>query len=410
MTIQQISSSNFIAIMKSFIEQGISSLGSFTFFFILARWLESERFGQFSAIWISIQVLIGIAMAWVYLPVTSKKVLDEDEISFYGVCARRLMKLLLLVPLLLIPILVITARELLTFPSVLIVILVLCVVVMTVDFLRYYLIRRGHKMATASLVATRWGVSVITVVLLYSMQLLTVQNAVFCMLMGNVMALLVAMFVMKFLKCNIKVVQNNELEQVITAFSKPLLFQALSGAASGVIVAFAMRSWIGTAAYGAYQAMRSICNIISPIMQMVNTHYSTYLTRNKKVSPSRFMECFIIIIGGVLVCISWLLKEFVIENTVGASYLNFSFLLPMVMFHTVIMLASNLLSAHVRHSGCTRIFIYSGLVGFLSGIAIVPVAKCTGSIIMAVSVVIFGSFVQLVMLKRSVSVITSLGL
>jgi len=338
-------------------------------------------------------------MAWVYLPVTSKAVSSEEEAAFYGVCLHRLVKLFALVPILIALALFFTAKEILVLPSILITIIILSAVIMTVDFLRYYLIRRGHKMAAALLVSARWGGGISLVLLLYYLQELTVGNAVVCMLAGNILALVVTALTIKYLQCNIKLVRNAGLDQAITKFSKPLLFQALSGSASSVIVAFAIRSWISTAALGAYQAIRSICNIISPLMQMIGSHYSSYLTRKPDFKQHHIIECLLIILGGVLVCLAWIFKEFIINNTIGTSYLSYSFLLPVVMFHTVIMLAINLVCAHIRRAGHTRIFLYSGIIGLLSSTVLIPTAKYTGSIQMVVCVVVIGTILQFVMLK-----------
>lgn len=387
------------SITKSFVEQGISSLGSFLFFFTLARWLKSERFGQFSAVWISIQVMTSIAMAWIYLPVTSMAVPREEETAFYGVCFQRMLKLFFLIPVLLFLALYITAKEILALPLVLITTVSLCIVIMTVDFLRYYLIRRGHKMGAALLVVVRWAGGISLVLLLCRMQILTVGNAIFCMLSGNIFALLITTFTVKRLQCNIDLTSNKELNYTLTKFSKPLLFQALSGSASGVIVAFAMRSWLSTAVFGAYQALRSICNIVSPLMQIINTHYSSYLTRKSGFKQHYFIEYLLIFVGGLLVYISWFFKDCITKNTIGPSYLNYSFLLPVIMFHTFILLTNNLVGARIRRSGNTQVFIYSGLIGLLSSIVLIPTAKCTGSIQMVVFVIVLGAVIQFAMLK-----------
>jgi len=389
------------SIAKAFIEQGISSLGSFLFFFILARSLQSERFGQFFAIWVGVQVMTSIAMAWIYLPVTSMSVSKEEEVAFYGVCLQRMLRLFYLVPVLMVLALYFTAKEILTLPLMFITAVSLCVVILTVDFLRYYLIRRGHKMGAALLVAARWTGGISLVLLLYRLQILTVKNAIFCMLSGNILALIVTALTIKHLQCDIKLVRSNELNHVVTKFSKPLLFQALSGSASGVIVAFAMRSWISTAAFGAYQAQISICNIVSPLMQMINTHYSSYLTRTSDFKQHRHIEYLLIIVGAGLVYLSWLFKESIVGNTIGSSYLSYSFLLPVIMFHTFIMLTKSLVGARIRRSGNTKVFIYSGLVGLLSSIVLIPTAKYIGSIQMVVLVIVLGAVMQLVMLKIS---------
>ena len=389
------------SITKAFIEQGISSLGSFLFFFILARWLQSERFGQFFAIWVGVQVMTSIAMAWIYLPVTSMSVSKEEENVFYGVCLQRMLRLFYLVPVLMVLALYFTAKEMLALPLVFITAVSLCVVILTVDFLRYYLIRRGHKMGAALLVATKWGGGISLVLLLYRLQILTVENAISCMLLGNILALIMTALTIKHLQCDIKLVRSNQLNHVLTKFSKPLLFQALSGSASGVIVAFAMRSWISTAAFGAYQALRSICNIVSPLMQMTSTHYSSYLARKTDFKTHRFIEYLLIIVGGGLVYLAWRFKVSIIENTIGSSYLSYSFLLPVIMFHTVIMLTINLVGARIRRSGNTKVFIYSGLIGLLNSVALIPTAKYTGSIQMTVYVLVLGAAIQFVMLKMS---------
>jgi len=390
---------SFKSITKAFIEQGFSSLGSFLFFFILARWLQSERFGQFFAIWTSIQVMTSIAMAWIYLPITSMAVPREEETAFYGVCLQRLLRLFVFVPVLMIVALCFTAREILVLPLVLVTAVSLCVVILTGDFLRYYLIRRGHKMGAALLVAARWGVGISLVLTFHRLQILTVKNAVSCMLLGNIFALTVTLFTIKHLRCNINFIRNKDINNVLTKFSKPLLFQALSGSASGVIVAFAMRSWISTAAFGAYQALRSICNIVSPLMQMISTHYSSYLTRIPDFKHHRCIEYLLIIVGAGLVYLSWLFKDCIIENSIGSSYLPYSFLLPIILFHTFVMLYNSLLSAHIRRSGNTQVFIYSGLVVLLSSVALIPTAKYTGSIQMVVFVIVLGAVSQFAMLK-----------
>ena len=323
---------------------------------MLARYLKSERFGQFSAIWISIQVMSSIAGSWVYLPVTSMSVSKEAEPALYSVCLQKLLKLFFLVPILLFAVLFFAAGETINSPLMLIVIIVLCVAVMTVDFLRFYLIRRGHKMAAALLVITRWMMPVSLAPTLYATDILTVENSVLCMLIGNVLALLITIFVIKYLRCNIKLSKDRQLNTSLAIFSKPLLLQALSSSANGVIIAFAMRSWIGIAAFGAYKALRSICNIVTPLMQMINTHYSSYLAAVSDFRHHRLTEYLMYTGGGSLVLLSWLFKKFIIENTIGPSYLVYSSLLPVIMFHTVIMLLNNLVAAGIRCSGNTRIF------------------------------------------------------
>ena len=391
------------SIAKAFVEQGVSSLGSFLFFFALARWLEPDRFGRFSAIWISIQAVVSIAMAWVYLPITSMLMPHEEgEAVFYGVCLQRLLKLLLWVPALMIFAICIAAKEILTLPLVLIITIFLCVATLTVDFLRYYLIRRGYKMGATILVFAKWGTGISLVLLLHKLQILTVNNAIFCMLAGNIFALIITIIMLQRLQCSISVARNEELNYRLTSFSKPLLFQALSNSASGVIVAFAMRNWISTAALGAYQAMRSICNIVSPLIQMIGTHYSVHLTRKADLKGHNFMEYSLLIAGGGLVYLTWLFAVSIIKNTIGVSYLAYSFLPPVIMFHTVAILAANLASARVRRIGNTRVFVYCGLIGLSSGIMLIPTAKYTGSAQLVALVMAIGTVAQFVVLKINI--------
>ena len=184
-------------------------------------------------------------------------------------------------------------------------------------------------------------------------------------------------------------------------FSKPLVFQALSGSAAGLVVVFAMRSWLSTAALGAYYVIRSICSIFSPIMQMMRTHYAAHLTQKSSFKRNRFIEYLIFIAAGIFIVLSWFFKEFIIQNTIGSSYLAYSGLLPIILFQIFVMLYNSLLSAHIRRAGDTMVFNYYGAAWILSSAILIPVAKYTGSIQLAVWVIVSATIVQCGLLIRA---------
>ena len=100
-----------------------------------------------------------------------------------------------------------------------------------------------------------------------------------------------------------------------------------------------------------------------------------------------------------MVCLTWLFAGTIIRHTVGETYLAYASLLPVIMFHTIALLAMNLAGAHIRRIGDTRVFVLSGLVGLAVGLAIIPVARYTGSAWLIAGVLAGGTVGQFIVLK-----------
>ena len=59
------SSNSFLSVL----EQGVSSGGNFLFFFLSARILGAEGFGEFAVFWGAIQLVHGVVTQWIWLPI-----------------------------------------------------------------------------------------------------------------------------------------------------------------------------------------------------------------------------------------------------------------------------------------------------------------------------------------------------
>ena len=386
-------------LVKSLFEQGICSFGSFLFFFALARWLGAERFGLFAAVWVGVQVLVSITTAWVYLPVTSMAVQKPQQSIFYGVCLNKFVRILFLVPVFLPIALSISAPRALKIPSLFLLGVCLCAITITVDFLRCYLIRQGHKLSSALLVAAKWTGAILLIFLATRYQILSTERAVVCLILGNLLAVVIIVIVIKRLQIDIRSSADKEIRKSLTVFSRPLLLQTVSGSLSALLTAFVMCTWVSIAAYGAYQALRSICNVFSPIMQMINTHYSSYLARHTSLRRHRYIEYLIILGGGFLVCISWIFKDWLIRVTIGPSYSAYAALLPLILFHTTIMLSNSLMGAGIRRSGNTGIFYYYSFVGLAGSIVLIPLAMLARSLQPIVWVIVLSAIAQFELLR-----------
>ncbi len=388
----------FKAVIKAFVEQGISSVGNFLFFFALARLLGPQEYGLFSAVWVAVSLFIGVTIAWVNLPINSV-VAKGKEIILYGVCLRKIGRILLLIPMLLPIVLAVSAPMLLKSPFAVLLAISLCGITVTVEFLRCYLIRRNHKIISSLLMATKWTVSLTSALLAFNYEILSPRVAMACLILGNAAGVIVILSVINRFHINIVSNSDRGLNSYVTSFSRPLLFQGIAGSLSGILTTFIICRWIGIAAYGAYQALQSLCNILSPLMQMTNTHYPSYLTHNNTHQKHTFIEHGVLVGGFLITCLAWCFRESFIRSTIGPSYLAYAILLPFIVFQTTVLLANSLISAQIRVTGQTKIFYFYSLISLFGSIMIAPVAIVSGSIMAIVIVVLFTSSIQFILLK-----------
>ncbi len=365
--------------MLPFIEQGISSGGSFIFFLLSARFLGPKEFGLFGIQWAVVQFMQALSGQWIFTPISSFPVEKDSEPIFFEVCAYRLMQVLLLTPILATTgLFSLSAGTHLTVYHYLAT-TILAILTLFTDYLRYLFIRRSMLPVSIRLIATKWFIAICALLLVKQYGLLEYETVLYCLLLGMSLGAILSAIDLSRKKTRIRIRNNKNIARRLNHFSIPIITYSSIMAVFSIATVGLISTFIGSIALGAYQAVKSLCGFISVLTQAINTHYAAYRLKNTATSTLLIPT---IIIGGsfILSIVVIPFQGFLIHLLLGDQFVPFAWLLPMILFMVAAQLATNILGADLRVKGDTRIYWYwSGLL-LIAAILITLATVATGSL------------------------------
>ena len=388
-------------------EQGTASAGSFVFFYLLARLLGPAGFGTLSAAWAAVLFVMAVETQWVLLPVTSMRVEEGKEKTLFGVLLRKHVGILLLTPILLPLALGLALPAAFGDLYLQATSIALCLAVVTVEFVRYYLIRSNQQGVSLILVGLKWGLSIVFVVVAWVPGFLSPLAAAGVLCVGSALALGGIAPILRRRGLNVRSIRDPAVRAQTTSFSKPLLLYGLVVSTSAVLTATIINTWLGVAAFGAYQAIRALCNFLSVFMQIADTHYSAYLvTRNQRSPGKSALHVYVLLAGLAAAAVSFPVREWLIGTVLGEWYLPYADLLPILLLMSFVLLANRFLAARLRAAGRTGVYYVNAGVTLAGTAATAALAAARFEIVpvvVAVALVPVVQFVVLLLASRGFS-------
>lgn len=327
------------------LEQASLSGGSLIFFIASARLLGPQGFAEFVSYLVPAQIVHGVAVHWVLLPITTEQRFVRLEQVFEMMWVR-IFTLIALSPVFA---LVYARIAVLKVNIVIFVIIVLCLTLalIMVDTLRYTAIRLGCGRQQAYASFSRWAVSLLILAMGYLFFYSGPNLAIGALVIGTISAIGLSAFFLS--------VQNNTENLTI---ENATVRRSVDGGAllavgvSNAVFAFATStalSRINLTAFGAMQVFRSLVNWAPVFVQYLETHYAAGLARRRAISfINRVWIGGFLTVGVCGLTVIWGVGDWLISMTVGSGYVRYKWLLSLTFVLVIIQAFTRSVNIQVR--------------------------------------------------------------
>ncbi|SDX40386.1 hypothetical protein [Nitrosomonas oligotropha] len=345
---------------KSLIEQILTNGGNFFFFIVTANLVGPMEFGQFGIMWACIQMIHGIAIQWILLPITSVPIRFETS-HLINISRARLIRG---TPAIILGIIVygfIFSIE----KGVLTILLLYLITIsyIAVELARYVLIRE-NKIDRAIILQTAKWVGAFCVFFLIT----EVSLSAFSVLIS--IGSSVMMVCVWILLSNRGLIFSSPLSiesSHLDNYSAPLLRYGYVTTFHSIITTFVLTN-INIALFGAIQVFRSLSNFFPVALQYIESHVSARLVGAGKSTliGSGYTLCGIVFFA---LCVEMTVMHYdeVIVNAIFSDeYDKFSYLLPFVLGIAIFQALGRLLSVEVRLKEKTHVMDYSSILLIIS--------------------------------------------
>ncbi len=365
-------------------EQGLSSAGSFLVLWAVARWLGPAAFGTFAAVWVVLQFGVAVASAWASTALSS--IPAEDPSAVAGACLRRLVYLLGLLAVVAPAGVVLTVPELRAWPATLLSAAVLALTFPTAEFLRRYCARRRLAGVSAAFLACRWVLAGAVAAYHHLSAGLSVPGALAALCLGDALAMLAAAWLIWCRRADVAMRTDPFFQRQIGALARPLLVHHAVTAADGVVLALAVRTWIGNTAYGAYAAVGSLAGVVAVLVQWIDIHYASALVRRQRIPTAWDSWRFGLVATAAAATVGFALRGIVVQ-TLLPGYAAYSLLLPLAIVQSVLAVCKQIGVAQLRVAGAWEVYYLHGVMRLAGTALAVVAAAATGKIAVVAGVV-----------------------
>ena len=344
---------------KSVIEQLFNSVLNFLFFLVAARTVGPSFFAEFSVIFIGAQIIQGIAVQWILLPIVS--MYDSLSIELILDYSFKKLKIIVVVSPFLIGLYNFCIYgEIIYFK--LIMSWILSFVMIIYEISRYLLIRKTKltKLILSHLV--RWGLCFLVFVMIVYFNTISYYPVLISYLVSFTIGALIQLSGFKF---NFK---SSDYPSSIKLKQNELLNLGLANATNTTLVTIVLTK-ISVVSFGAFQAFRSIANFLPLILQYTETHYSNLLVFKKKnsfISIKLLLLLLLIII--IILSFIFLAHTEIVNLLFGIEYKDYSDLLFFLTTLVFVQSISRLLTVELRLKNKLIAFNYSSSILWISSL------------------------------------------
>lgn len=349
-------------VLLSMLEQLTLNFGSFIFFILAANLVGAEQFGLFGLLLVGAQIVHSLAVQWILLPITSKNISFNNK-AILNQVRKKIIMLSISAPFFIFIYLILLANNNINaFQS--ITIYVLGIVMILHDISRYYLIRL--RAINLLLIANlfRWAVAFSALYVLKNdtEQYLSVLYA-FAMAIG--VSFIIQVIYIKNKHNASDVAQNDTIK-----CDNPLLHLGIANVFNTIAVTMLFNK-VNIAAFGAFQAFRSLVNIFPFVMQFLETHYSAMMVAKNQ---THFLKYQWLLLYLLATCFILLILTFYGDSFIGFiysdDYLQYHLLLVLLFAVSAVQNLSRLLSVQLRLKHKYKPFFYSSIVLWASTIVL----------------------------------------
>jgi O-antigen/teichoic acid export membrane protein len=367
------------------IEQITNSIGNFSLFIVASNILSENDLVIFALIWAGAQLVLGIAVQWILLPITSFP--GETKELFKKTVPKIIMLFLFSFVFVKIyyQILGVVVEE-----SLYVVTCILFLVLTFYELFRYFLIRYQKTKTILMLSLTKWcGLALI----LYNLQSLDQTVFISAFIVSNIIVLVISAGLV--INCLIKVDHNIGGDNVYVN-DYPLIAISISNYIFTLATIYSFNI-IDAVAFAALQVFRSISNFIPIILQYLETHFSTTLLVNEtKDFISNKLLIILSVFSLLFILFFSLCGEDLVQFVYGENLKSYSNFIVVIICITIFQSMNRLLSIQLRLQGKVNIFYVSSILVLIGSILLVIIGGYGGKIVELLYILAGVSLAQLV--------------
>ena len=346
-----------------FVEQVVTSVGTFLFMILGARVLGIGEFGVVSMFWAIIQLPSVFLFSLVLLPVSSTKdsVLRPDEVLghallLYGCTTGAFAAL---APVLLwgmtsesLPYIVLNGTILVTWGA----------SQSALELVRWVTIRYGDYRVSMVATLLRWTVFTVTVAIVVSFSngldyleysLLNIA----CIVLWLAIGIGAKPGKLNFLRCRWRLSRRQ------LGLSIPLLVNGSANASLNYLVIMLFARMFSIEALGAFQAYRSIANVFGMFAQFMDNHWTARIVRQDLdlQIPTSYYGLVALGLGGSFLC-GRVLGSYITPHLLDQTYTPFQAMFPLLLMGAAAHLLVRPIVVSIRISGGTRILYMNAIL------------------------------------------------
>lgn len=347
-------------ISVSLLEQLSLNTGNFLFFIISAKLSGPEQFGLFSILIVGAQIILALAVQWIFLPITSKNLSYTNN----NIIVEVLKKILILA--IFSPLFIWVYSRLLSNENVdsfqFVLVYILGISMVMSDATRYYLIRVRKVNVLLFSNITKW---IIAFVLLFSF-IDKSENQHLIILSILVVTLCIGLSIQLF-SIGFKSSRNSlKINNLDVKSDNPLLNLGVANIFNTIAITLLFNK-VNIVAFGALQAFRSLVNIFPFFLQFLESHYSAIMVTQGKTN---FIKKKWIFMYAVMIVFLSIVLSMYVDNIIkfiyGYNYITYNLLFILLFIIVSIQNLSRLLSIQLRLQEKYTSFNYSAVILWVS--------------------------------------------
>ncbi|WP_109957060.1 hypothetical protein [Escherichia coli] len=352
----------------SVLEQALSSGGSFLFFLVAARKYGIEDFGSFAYFFVGVQMLHGILLQWLFLPLVS----INSTVSNYQLRSFSLRKLIIVLtfaPLFGVWYLYLYPDEVFFNSTWLLKFFVFSVSYCIFDYYKYLLIRNSLTIVVVLMQGAKW--LMIATLMLFDTNIF---NSFFVPISFICVIALTA-----DVTCNRSHdVSHASSEKNIDDTSlynpTPLLLFAICTNLQSIMLNVSL-SWLSSSLLGALLAFRSATNVIPVILQYLEVHMSAKAVQSgANTIISRVSKVSLFTISAIFIAIASLHSKTIVYFVYGTEYGELFYIFPIMLVMVFVQSISRVVAAELRLKGKLDVFYKNAFILVASGITAMTVS------------------------------------
>jgi hypothetical protein len=344
-------------------EQLVSSGGNFLLFVIVAKMFSLESFADFALKWGVVQLLLGIAIQWVFLPITS----FQGNIEEILLNATRKYTKLLCAGVVVIPLYLMFVIDSFSTQDFFICYALFVVVILN-DMYRYLKIRELLKSKVLLFTSTRWGLILLSVIVGSFFHNDDGKMVLIFILCPN---LIIALFSFNEIIFRIKKLKTNCDLHPKSNDDRELL--TLSGANYiNTLATTFVFARVDPIAFGALQAFRSVSNFLPIVIQYLETHVSSDFASTNKTSFISMKNAILVLVTSLfLLALIGYFQTFIITTLYAESFINYSHILIFTVAISILQSINRMISIEFRLQSRLKIFYVMSFIVMVSACCLI---------------------------------------